>query len=145
MAALSGDFDLGLVAKFRRYTRPKISWNVIYMKAYAKVCAENPVLRRSYAGFPFGHLYEHEENVCMMTLSREHKGEERLFFARFNTPDNYSLVELQKQYDHYRKAPIEEIKQFRHQIRFARAPGLVRRVAWWTLFNVWPRKRASRF
>ncbi len=143
MAGLSGDFDSGLVAKFRRYTTPKIAWNVLYMKAYACVCRNNSALRRSYVGFPWGHLYEHHENVCMMTMAREYQGEERLFFARFNAPDNASLVTLQEQYDHYRKAPVEEIKQFRHQIQFAKAPALVRKFAWWTLYNVWPQKRAS--
>jgi hypothetical protein len=143
MAGLGGDFDLEIVAKLRRHTRPKIAWNVLYMKAYAAVCKNNPVLRQSYVGFPWGHLYEHQQSVCMMTMSREYQGEERLLFARFNEPDQQSLGALQKQYDHYRKAPVEEIKQFRHQIRFAKAPSFVRRFAWWTLFNVWPQKRAS--
>ncbi|MFK7769995.1 MAG: hypothetical protein AB8B55_22495 [Mariniblastus sp.] len=143
LAGLAGDFDAGMVAEFRRKTRPKICWNVLYMKAYASVCRQDPQLRRSYASFPWGHLYEHDSNVCMMTISREYLGEERLFFARFNNPDMQTLIELQKQYDHYRKAPVKEIKQFRHQIRFAKAPWFVRRFAWWMLFNVWPEKRAS--
>lgn len=143
MAGISGDFDAGLVAKFRRHAVPKISWNVLYMKAYASVCRQNPILRRNYVAFPFRHLYEHDANVCMLTIARVYKGEERLFFARFNAPDLESLEDLQKQFDHYRKAPVEDIKQFRHQMMFAKAPVLVRRAAWWGLFNVWPSKRAS--
>ncbi len=143
LAALAGDYDAGLVAKFRRHSRPKIAWNVLYMKAYACVCEQNPTLRRSYVRFPWGHLYEHQRNVCMMTIAREHEGEERLFFARFNTPESRSLEELQAHYDYYRKAPVKEIKQFRHQIQFAKAPKFIRRFAWWMLFNVWPQKRAS--
>lgn len=143
LAAFAGDYDAGLVEKFRRYTRPKISWNVLYMKAYACVCAQNPALRQLYVGLPWGHLYEHKRNVCMMTIAREHEGQERLFFARFNEPENRSLVDLQKHYDHYRKAPIEEIKQFRHQIKFANCPKFLRRLAYWTLFNFFPMKRAS--
>jgi hypothetical protein len=143
LAAFVGDYDSGLVAKFRRHSRPKISWNVLYMKAYACVCQQNPTLRQSFVKFPWGHLYEHHRNVCMMTIAREHEGEERLFFARFNSPETRSLVALQEQYDYYRKAPIKEIKQFRHQIQFAKAPKLIRRFAWWTLFNLLPQKRAS--
>ena len=143
LAGIAGDFDAGAVAKLRRRTRPRISWHVIYMKAYAQVCREAPELLRGYAGFPWGYFYEHHEPVCMMTMAREYRGEERLFFARFNKPDHYSLVELQQQYDHYRKSPIEGIKQWRHQIRFAHAPGWLRRFAWWMLFDVWPEKRAS--
>ena len=143
MAAFSSEWDVERVAKLRRMAKPKISWNVLMMKAHAIVCRENEMLRRSYVRFPYPHLYEHHQNVCMMTIGREHQGEERLFFARFNEPDNYTLVELQELYDKYRKAPVEEIKQFRHQITFAKFPSLVRRFGWWALFNLWPQKRAS--
>ena len=143
LAALSGDFDVELIGRLRRRTRPRISWNVIYMKAYAQVCRACPELRRAYVTFPYGHLYEHPEPVCMITVGREHEGEERLFFARFSKPDHFSLAELQAQLDHFRKAPVEEIKQFRHQIRFAQTPAWIRRFAWWATFNLWPEKRAT--
>lgn len=143
IAGISSDCELGKVAAVRRKLSPKISWNVIYMKAYAQVCREDPVLRRAYVKFPYPHLHEHDHPVGMMTIAREHQGEERLFFARFNRPDHFSLLDLQKKFDYFRKAPIEEIKQFRHQIRFAKLPGFVRRLAWWMLFNLWPHKRAT--
>ena len=142
-ASLCGDYEAPRVAKFRRQTRPKITWNVLYMKAYAAVCAKTPTLRQSYVSFPWGHLYQHDYNVCMMTIVREYKGEERLFFARFNRPDEERLELLQAQHDYYRQAPVEEIKQFRHQIMFAKFPRIIRRFGWWALFNLWPPKRAS--
>lgn len=143
MASISGDYDAPLTAQFRRKTRPKVTWNVLYMKAYAAVCQKHDHLRQAYVKFPWGHLYQHDYNVCMMTIARQYKGEERLFFARFNRPDAETLEELQAQYDHYRQAPVEEIKQFRHQIYFAKLPRPVRRFCWWALFNLWPQKRAS--
>jgi len=143
MAAFSSEWDVAQIAKLRRMAKPKISWNVLMMKAHAIVCLENPMLRRNYVRFPFPHLYEHHQTVCMMTIGRQHQGEERLFFARFNAPERATLVELQELYDKYRKAPIEDIKQFRHQITFAKFPSPVRRFAWWALFNLWPQKRAS--
>ena len=143
MAAFSADWDVAQISKLRRMARPKISWNVLMMKAHAIVCQQRPELRQCYVRFPWAHLYQHHQNVCMMTIGREHQGEERLFFARFNEPDNQTLVELQEQYDKYRKDPIEDIKQFRHQINFARCPQFVRRFGWWVLFNMWPQKRAS--
>ena len=143
MAAFSSEWDVAQIAKLRRMAKPKISWNVLMMKAHAIVCTENAMLRRNYVRFPYAHLYEHHQNVCMMTIGRQHQGEERLFFARFNEPDNCTLVELQELYDTYRKDPIEDIKQYRHQITFAKFPSPVRRFAWWALFNLWPQKRAS--
>jgi len=142
-AGLYGDFDAGPVTKLRRLTRPKISWNVLYMKAYGIVAARTPELRQCYVGFPRAHLYQHDQVVCMLTIIRKFQGEDRLFFARFNNPQDESLDELQARYDHLRKAPIEEVKQFRHQIRFAKAPRMLRKLAWWVMFNLWPAKRAS--
>jgi len=143
LAAFSSEWDVEIVGKLRRMAKPKISWNVLMMKAHAIVCRENAMLRQSYVRFPYPHLYEHHQSVCMLTIGREHQGEDRLFFARFAEPDNQTLVKLQERYDKFRKAPIEEIKQFRHQITFAKLPSPVRRFAWWSLFNLWPQKRAS--
>ncbi len=85
-AGLFGDFDSGLVAKLRRRTTPKISWNVLYMKAYGVVASEMPELRQAYVRFPLGHIYQHHKPICMMTLNREHLGEERLFLRGLSTP-----------------------------------------------------------
>ncbi len=113
------------------------------MKAYGIVAARNPQLRQMYVGCPWPHLYEHGQSVCMLTVAREYRGEERLFFARFSQPNLQSLVQLQEQYEHFRRAPVESIPQFLHQIRFAAAPGFLRRLGWWTMFNLWPQKRAT--
>ncbi len=142
LASVSCDWDLKDVARLRRMAKPKISWNVLVIKAFAAVAQQQPMLRQGYVSFPWGHLYEHHQSVAMMTMSREYQGEERLLFARFNEPNNHTLVDLQEQYNYFRKAPIDEIKQFKHQITFAKCPAFVRRFAWWMLFNVWPIKRA---
>ena len=76
----------------------------------------------------------------MMAVSRIYRGEERLFFARFNKPEQHSLPQLQARFDRFRREPIEDISQFRHQVALASMPGLVRRLAWWTLAS-WPKKR----
>ena len=78
-------------------------------------------------------------------MSREYQGEERLLFARFNRPAKKSLLELQERYDKLRKEPVEKIKQFRHQIQFAKCPSILRRMAWWMMLNVLPQKRMSHF
>jgi hypothetical protein len=140
---LSGDFDVTEVSRLRRLTRPKLSWNVLYLKAYALVATKIPQLNQLYVRFPWPHLYQHPSIVCMMTVSREYQGEERLFFARFNDPQNYSLQELQQRYNHFMEAPVEEIRQFRHQIQFAKFPAFLRRIGWGIMFDWWPAKRAS--
>lgn len=142
-AGICGDFQLADVDRLRRRTRPKLSWNVLYLKAYACVAQRTPELNQLHVRFPWPHLYQHESIVCMMTINRQFEGEDRLFFARFNDPQHFSLAALQEKYDNFRQAPVLEIRQFRHQIRFARAPWLIRRLAWWMMFALWPAKRAS--
>ncbi len=102
-----------------------------------------PALKQIYMKFPWPHLYEHQAIVCMMTINREHEGEDRLFFARFHNPHEVPLSVLQSQYDAFLNAPVEEIRQFRHQIRFAKAPWLIRALAWSVMFHWWPSKRAT--
>ena len=145
MATYTRDLDVSEIEKLRRQIRPKIAWNVLYMKAYAIVALRIPELRQCFVNYPWPHVYEHKHNVCLLTLNREYRGEERLLFARFNRPERRSLLKLNQQYEKYRKDPIEEIKQFRHQIAFAAAPWFVRRFAWWMLMNVVPAKRMSHF
>lgn len=143
LAGLQRELDLGLLNLYRMKTRPRISWDVLMMRAYGLISKEYPVLRQAYTRLPWPHLYEHDHSVCMLTIAREFRGRERLFFARFANPERFNLRQLQEKYDHYRTAEIESIRQFRHQIRFARVPLPLRRLAWWTLYNAWPRKRAS--
>ncbi|MEM7785396.1 MAG: hypothetical protein AAF623_18770 [Planctomycetota bacterium] len=144
-AGIMGEFDVSQVAEIRRKTSPKISWNVIMMKAFAIVAEEMPELKQCYVSFPWAYLYQYDYNIAMMTIVRKHEGEDRLFFSRFNRPDATGLLDLQKQYDTYRKAPIDEIKQFRHQIQFAKLPRFIRRSIWWAVYNLWPQKRAAHF
>jgi len=145
MATYARDFDLSELCQLRKKAKPRIGWNVLYMKAYAIIARDFPELRRCYVGFPWPHAYQHEKSVALVTISREHEGEERLLFARFNQPEGRSLVELQQEYDDYRKSPVLEVKEFRKQIGFAKLPFLVRRLTWWLLFNLFPRKRMNYF
>lgn len=140
---ISGQFDLKSLDKLRRQSRPKISWNVLYLKAYALVAAENPELGQVFVNFPWPHVYQHHSVVGMMTINREFEGNDRLFFARFNNPQLESLASIQEKYDHFRRTPVTDIRQFRHQIRFAKMPRLLRRLGWWVMFELWPEKRAS--
>lgn len=145
MGSYSREFDLRELNQLRKKVRPKISWNVLYMKAYAIVARRNPALRQCYVGFPWPYAYQHKYNVCLLTMAREYQGEERLLFARFGRPSKKSLVKLQARYDKLRKEPVENIKQFRHQIQFAKCPAIIRRMVWWLMLNVFPQKRMSHF
>jgi hypothetical protein len=143
LAGSGAALDVRELAEVRKLVRPRIAWNVLLMKAYAQVAIARPELRQLYVRWPWPHVYQHPQNVCLMTFSREYLGEDRLFFGRFNAPEEETLLDLQKRYDEYRDGPVDSVKQFRHQIRFAKAPLILRRMAWFLMRDVWVRKAAS--
>lgn len=143
LAPLVQEVDLSELECLRKQIRPKLNWTVIVMRAYALVAQEFPELKQMYATFPWPHIYQHYENVCMNTITREHDGETRLFFSRFHSPENFSFHQLQEQFEHFRRSPVQSVRQFRSQIRFAKIPRMLRKFLWWFVFNVVPHKRAS--
>ena len=143
MATYARDFDLSELGRLRKQARPRISWNVLYLKAYSIVSTRTPELRQCYVGFPWPHIYQHEDTTGSLTLEREFDGETRLLFAKFSRPERKTLVDLEKAYANFRKAPVMEVRQFQKQVRFARLPFLLRRFTFWMLFNLWPRKRVG--
>lgn len=143
IAPIERTLELSELARLRRRARPKISWQVLMMRAYALVARDNPLLRRVYVGWPREYYYEHPENVCLLTISREVEGENQLIFARFNQPENHSLAQLQEQFDNFRSLPLDQIKHFKHQVRFSKMPRFLRRIGWSLLMNWMPASRAK--
>jgi hypothetical protein len=142
LAPLLREFDLPELDQLRRQVRPRLSWTVLMMKAYAIVAKRHPELRQIFMRRPFAHIYEHPQNIAQVTITREVAGETRLFFARFHRPEETSLIKLQQQYEFVRRAPLDEVKQFQHQITFARVPAILRKPLWWLLTDWWGSKRA---
>ena len=114
----------------RQQFQPKIAWAVLLMKAYSIVATRWPQLRQVYVRRPWPHIYEHKDNVCQLAVSRQHEGKDRLFFARFSSPEAFSLIELQRQLTALREEPVDSIKQFQRQLRISRLPWFIRRVLW---------------
>ncbi len=141
LASFRRDLDLSELVKLRNQIRPRISWNVLFMKAYAIVSVDNPVLRTAYASLPWPYLYEHDETVCILTVSKEHENENRLLFARITRPEIFTLLELQEKFDYFRRCDLNEVRQFRHQVFFAKFPSWIRRLVWATIFKAFPRRR----
>jgi hypothetical protein len=143
IASFYRDIDLSGLDSLRKKIKPRLSWNAIFMKAYALVSREVPELRQFYRKFPWPHLYQVEDSVAQLTVSRQDGDEPRLYFARFRNPDQLSLPQIQEKIEFVQTAPIHEIKQFRHQDRFAALPGPMRRFLLWTLMEVWPTQRGT--
>lgn len=135
-------FDLGRLAELRLQSSQRISWPVLFIKAFATVAQKHPVLRQSYVNWPWPHLIEHPHSVAMLATQRAHRGEPWLFWSRFVQPEQQSLVQLQQLLDRYQTAPVEKV--FLQQWRLSGLPTFLRRCFWWWTLNFAGARRAKR-
>jgi len=124
--------DVSEIAALRARMRPKPAWAVIFMKAYAAVAARTPELRQAVMGFPAARLVESPHNIGMLVVPRVVNNERCILLGRFRSPESMPLPALQSRHDYFHTAPVGEIRQFRHQLRFAALPGFLRRFLFWS-------------
>ncbi len=136
--------SVGEIAGLRSQAGPRISWTVIFLKAYALVAAECRPLRQAYLRWPWPHLIEHPHSVATVAINRrdEQREEDRLCWGRFVEPERRTLVELQQALDRYQREPIDEV--FRRQVLHSKLPRSLRRLIWWFNLNLVVQKRAKR-
>lgn len=135
-------FDLGELADAREHSRLRISWPVLFLKAYAAVVRQQPALRRAYVRWPWPHLVEQPGISGMLVVNRQYLGEDRLCWARFDEPDQQPLAQLQRALDRYQSLPVEDV--FRRQVRLSRLPRTLRRLLLWWNLNFAGEKRPRR-
>ncbi len=134
--------DLSRVAQLRSRLPVRISWSLLFIKAFALVARKHCVLRQSYIEWPWPHVFEHPHSVAMLATQREHRGEPWLFWSRFMQPELRTLAELQHALDQYQAEPVEKI--FLQQWRLSGLPTFLRRCCWWWTLNFAGAKRAKR-
>ena len=134
--------DLGRVAELRSKLPVRVSWSLLFIKAFAMVAQRQRVLRQSYIAWPWAHVLEHPHSVAMLATQREHRGEPWLFWSRFVQPEQRSLAEMQQALDQYQSEPVEKI--FLRQWQLSGLPTFLRRLVWWWTLNLAGAKRAKR-
>ncbi len=130
------------LVKARREHATRVSWSLIFIKAFAMIANRHPVLRQTYMRWPIPHLYQHPESVAVVATHRDVRGEPWLFWSRFPHPDTTSLIALQQRLDVYQQEPVERI--FSQQWQLSMLPTPLRRMIWWWNLNVSGPKRAKR-
>jgi hypothetical protein len=135
-------FDLQRVAKLRSELPTRISWSILFIKAFALVAQKHRVLRQSYIEWPWPHVLEHPHSVGMLATEREHRGERWLFWSNFTTPESRELTDLQTFLNSYQSRPVEKV--FLQQWRLSGLPTFLRRWFWWWTLNFAGARRAKR-
>jgi hypothetical protein len=126
-------FDLREVSRLRSNQARRISWSILFLKAYAIVARDYSPLRQAYLSWPWPCLIEAPHSVGMIALNRECHGEDRICWGRFDEPENQRLTVLQRELERYQSSPVDEV--FTRQVRLSRMPGWLRRgLLWWNLY-----------
>jgi hypothetical protein len=121
----------------------RIGWAAVFLKAYALVAREMPVLRTWLVqGFLGTRLATAAESVATLAVNRIEDGEDRLFWARLAAPDAKSLPEIQQFIVDCATKPVEET--FKRQLQLEMVPGFLRRTILRWNMNSFSRKRAAR-
>lgn len=134
--------DLSLLRDLRSQMPVRISWSLLFIKAFALVAQQRPVLRQLYFSYPWATVYEHPFSVAMLAVHRDFRDEPWLFWGRFVQPETKSLSELQAALVRYQTEHVERI--FRQQLRLSGLPTALRRTLWWWNLNVSGKARARR-
>lgn len=134
--------NLSEIDALRKQSSARISWSLLFVKAYAAVCARTPLLRRAYIRWPWPHYLDQGDVAANLIINREHEEQDLLCWGIFLQPHLYPLAELQKKLDEYKNEPIDQV--FRKHRTLARLPLPLRRLMWWMQINFSGKKRAKR-
>ncbi len=133
---------LGPLDAIRKACPTRISWPVLFLKAYALMARETPVFRQTWMSFPWPSIYQHGSSTGMLAVQREYLGEPWLFWGRFKSPEDKPLTELQEHLDYYQQQPVEQI--FKRYLQLSLIPNPFRRFLWWCNLQLSGTMRAKR-
>jgi hypothetical protein len=134
--------DLSEVAELRSTRKRRVSWAVLFVKAYALAAQRHPPLRQMYVRWPWPHFVELPESTAMVVVNRRFREENRICWGKLEHPERRTLLNLQWQLTEFQTKPVEHI--FRNHVRLSRMPTPLRRLVYWWNFNFSGNKRAKR-
>lgn len=133
---------LGPLDAIRKACPVRVSWPVLFLKAYSLLARETPVFRQTWLSFPWPTIYQHDTSVGMLAIQREYQGEPWLFWGRFSSPEVTPLLELQQQLDRYQQQPVKQV--FKRFLQLSAIPNPLRRFIWWCHMQLSGAIRAKR-
>ncbi len=134
--------DLSIVAAARERAAVRISWAILFVKAFAIVAEKYSPLRQIYMSWPWPHLYQHPGSLGTVVTHRDVEGEPWIFWSILRTPERTSFVPLQKFLDRCQTEPVQVA--FKSQWMLSAFPTWIRRIAWWLALNVSGQTRVRR-
>ena len=133
------------VVAARNAAQPRPSWCSIFTKAYAKVVARTPELRRVVLTAPWERMFEYRAPTADIVIEARVGDENILCNVPLNDPDTRPLPDIDLFLAWCKESPVERLRRFRRALNLARLPRFVIRCFWWYLLNVSGTKRARYF
>jgi hypothetical protein len=134
--SLSRPLDIGPFMAARAKAASPPGWAAVFVKAFAIVAKDEPVLRTLYVKLPWPHLFELPRSIAMVAVARVEDGEECILPEKVPAPDERPLAEIDAQIQRAKNAPLQEIPAFRKILIASRLPLPLRRLSWWLGLNV---------
>jgi hypothetical protein len=129
--SLSRPLDIRQLTAARSSLSQPPGWAAIFVKAFALVARDEPVLRTLYGPWPWPHLYELPRSAAMVAIARVEDGEECILMERVTGADQIALAAIDTQLRRAKEAEIGEIPCFRRIMRITRLPLPLRRLGYW--------------
>jgi hypothetical protein len=134
--SLSRTLDVGPLIEARALAARRPGWAAIFVKAFALVAKDEPVLRTLYVKLPWPHFFELPRSVAMVAIARVEDGEDCILPEKVPAPDERTLGDIDAQIRRARDAPLMEIPSFRKIMMATRLPLPLRRLSWLLGLNV---------
>ena len=135
LVTIQKDMNLADVVAARQCAQPRPSWCSIFTKAYGKVVASRPDLRRAYLTFPWGRMFEYRVASADVAVEARVGDEDVLVFVPVRHPECWQLLDMDQFLASCKEKPIERVTRFRRGLIMARLPQFVRRFLWWLMLN----------
>src|SRR5579864_4147798 len=111
--SFSRPLDIGPFMAARAKAKSPPGWAAVFVKAFAIVAQDEPVLRTLYVKLPWPHFFELPRSVAMVAVARVEDGEECILPEKIPAPEQRPLIEIDAQIHRAKDAPLADIPAFR--------------------------------
>jgi len=128
--SLSRSLYIRPVLEARASATSPAGWAAIFVKAFALVARDEPILRTVYTKWHWPALYELPKSVATVAIARIENGEECVLPQRIAAPEALSLAAVDAEIRRGKTAPVADVPMFRKIMRATRLPLPLRRLSW---------------
>jgi hypothetical protein len=134
--SLARTLEIHELIEARAQAAERPGWAAIFVKAFALVARDEPVLRTLYVKLPWPHFFELPHSVAMVAIARVEDGQDFILPEKVPAPDERPLMDIDAQIRRAKDAPLMEIPSFRKIMMATRLPLPLRRLSWLIGLNV---------